>query len=655
MALAFLLSNLLKHEPPEDFVQLHAFIIDHGVRAGSRQEATKVSQWLNRMGIETSVGTAVWEKDPRTMSDFESKARRKRYRTLASLANQISCKYLLTGHHLDDQVETIMMRLVRGTNPSLLSLRGMQPNASVPECEWMRGIRNAEPSIPIQTLLGRGQDPPSVVPSYLTALSEVRLGQKVHTAGGWVDGLDHGGIELHRPLLAFTKSALIATCEANGIPYVRDKTNFDPTYTRRNAVRALRSHHKLPRALQDDSLLALSQKARDTLEDIASRGLNILRSISILAFDSRSGTAHLHIPLAVIDVFRADNNAAAYVMSKLASLINAAPADTSDTLAPGSIVSLMWRSLANDFWRSADSLAPPRFTYNNAFFEGVQPPKQFVNASTIWRLSRTPLTPKNRLEVIDWFQMNRNEQGESKWLFWDWRYWIRIKVGVTNSLGQKVLGSKALDMMALIAVRSYNITDAKDLKARLPQSMWNQVRDALHECAPGKIRYTLPVLTCNGEIIAFPTLFPFMIRPHEFQVQTRACGFGSGATLAWSVAYRLLPRNVSVWGSTASAILAGTRRIKVQQPKRHLTRHFKQKYSSHTKCENRRGRTRRRGRYLIPVSQNAAGEVKSGRVECIDLSTASAEDAKSIWAARRVLTKRKKKGRWIRNKLRAWS
>ncbi|MCC5831140.1 MAG: tRNA lysidine(34) synthetase TilS [Phycisphaeraceae bacterium] len=49
-----------------------------------------------------------------TRGDVETQARAARYRALASMAAREQCRWIATGHHADDQLETILMRLVRG-------------------------------------------------------------------------------------------------------------------------------------------------------------------------------------------------------------------------------------------------------------------------------------------------------------------------------------------------------------------------------------------------------------------------------------------------------------------------------------------------------------------------------------------------------------
>ncbi len=64
-----------------------------------------------------------------TSGNVESLARRARYKALADMADQCGAKYVVTAHHGDDQLETLLMRLIRGS-----SVRGLGSMA------WRRNL-----------------------------------------------------------------------------------------------------------------------------------------------------------------------------------------------------------------------------------------------------------------------------------------------------------------------------------------------------------------------------------------------------------------------------------------------------------------------------------------------------------------------------------
>jgi tRNA(Ile)-lysidine synthase len=87
--------------------------IDHGQTPGSHQVLRRLRARANRLGVQffgVTPGSAVLP--PRSS---EERCRQERYRILQSLAQENDCDRIATGHTQDDQVETLLMRMVRGT------------------------------------------------------------------------------------------------------------------------------------------------------------------------------------------------------------------------------------------------------------------------------------------------------------------------------------------------------------------------------------------------------------------------------------------------------------------------------------------------------------------------------------------------------------
>jgi tRNA(Ile)-lysidine synthase len=146
---------------------ISAATVDHGLRAESRAEAEQVAAWAADLGLGHAILTWTGEK-PRTR--IQETARSTRYDLLLRHAREIGADHLLTAHHADDQAETILFRLARGSG--LSGLAGMRPVAKL------------------------------------------------------------GDMTLLRPLLALRKSALVEHCIASGQAFLRDPSNENPAFAR---------------------------------------------------------------------------------------------------------------------------------------------------------------------------------------------------------------------------------------------------------------------------------------------------------------------------------------------------------------------------------------------------------------------------------------
>lgn len=78
--------------------------------------------------------------------NLEAAARRERYRALAELAADTGCRFIATGHHADDQLETLLMRVLRGTG--VLGMAGIRERRrladSVTLVRPMLGVRRVD-------------------------------------------------------------------------------------------------------------------------------------------------------------------------------------------------------------------------------------------------------------------------------------------------------------------------------------------------------------------------------------------------------------------------------------------------------------------------------------------------------------------------------
>ncbi len=107
-------------------IRLHALTVDHGLRPESAAEAAFVAKFIrDRGGIHQ---TLVWDDLPKPTTRIQEAARAARYRLMAAYCGAHSIKYLGVAHHAQDQIETILFRIAKGTGlDGLVGMRPVQP------------------------------------------------------------------------------------------------------------------------------------------------------------------------------------------------------------------------------------------------------------------------------------------------------------------------------------------------------------------------------------------------------------------------------------------------------------------------------------------------------------------------------------------------
>lgn len=96
-------------------------IVAH-VNHGLRKESGAEEKFVENLAKEYGVGFYI--KKLKLKSKSENAARKERYKFLRQVKDKTGAKYIITAHHLNDQVETVLLNLTRGSGP--LDLWGME-------------------------------------------------------------------------------------------------------------------------------------------------------------------------------------------------------------------------------------------------------------------------------------------------------------------------------------------------------------------------------------------------------------------------------------------------------------------------------------------------------------------------------------------------
>lgn len=158
-----------------------AVIVDHGLRPGSAEEARGVSGRLDARGIATAV--LRWE-DAKPASDVQAAARAARYGLLTGWCRDAGVLHLLLAHHRDDQAETVLLRLGRGSGVD--GLAAMAVIVETPAVRILRPLLDIPKARLRATLRARGEpwveDPSNVDPAF--ARTHLRMQAPAFAAAG---------------------------------------------------------------------------------------------------------------------------------------------------------------------------------------------------------------------------------------------------------------------------------------------------------------------------------------------------------------------------------------------------------------------------------------------------------------------------------------
>jgi tRNA(Ile)-lysidine synthase len=132
------LLRMLHQLAPSLGLRLSAAHLDHGVRGeAARADAGFVAELAASLGLPFDLGH--WE--PARAGHFESDARRARYDWLATVARSRGAGVVALGHTRDDQAETILHRILRGTGPhGLAGIPARRLLVADPEVQLVRPL-----------------------------------------------------------------------------------------------------------------------------------------------------------------------------------------------------------------------------------------------------------------------------------------------------------------------------------------------------------------------------------------------------------------------------------------------------------------------------------------------------------------------------------
>ncbi|WP_172891466.1 tRNA lysidine(34) synthetase TilS [Cohaesibacter sp. ES.047] len=140
--------------------------VDHGLRADSAKECAYVADLARTYGLAHS--TLSWLERP-VGASLQAQARDARYRLLAAHADERDCSAIVLAHHLNDQAETVIMRLMRGSGVTGLgAIHAVQPFGDL---KLLRPLLDVPKARLMASLVARGaewiEDPSNQSPDYL--------------------------------------------------------------------------------------------------------------------------------------------------------------------------------------------------------------------------------------------------------------------------------------------------------------------------------------------------------------------------------------------------------------------------------------------------------------------------------------------------------
>ena len=111
------LSVLSKKYAAENNTKAFFILVDHKIRKNSSREAL----WVEKLLKSRSINLKIIKNTQKINNNIQAEARKVRYELLSNFCKKNKIKFILTAHHRDDQVETFLIRLSRGSGIQGLS------------------------------------------------------------------------------------------------------------------------------------------------------------------------------------------------------------------------------------------------------------------------------------------------------------------------------------------------------------------------------------------------------------------------------------------------------------------------------------------------------------------------------------------------------
>ncbi len=435
--------------------------------------------------------------DPSKLSNFETVARRLRFMALGKACLERNIKSLLVAHHQDDQVETVLMRMSQGHRGA--GLKCILPVSDMPECWGIHAVHTSGASELTEKIKAlRGQKLAQIEDDW-----DNRQGtrQRFHPRHGDENSVEQdteeeqspplkiqdGSIKVYRPFLGFAKGRLEATCLALRVNWVEDETNHDPALTPRNAIRQILKLGRLPEAIQKTSLLALVTRMRHKIVNRNGHADKIFRKCEIRMLDTRVGAVIVRFPIYDFDrkgiptmyLHQAMLNKEytfALSLRHMIGLVTPLERVTLKSLNPA--VKAIFPKLLDDAGEQMWKFTCGQVNFERARSALAKPkPNTRLDPEFVWILTRKPYASTRPSPSIT-FSATASPSESSNSALWDGRFWFCVR----NQSPRPVV------------VRPLYPADLTSLRDALPEGQVKDLNEILRVVAPGKTRWTLPVI-----------------------------------------------------------------------------------------------------------------------------------------------------------------